>query len=143
MLRQRDHGSTGAKDSSLFARDGRDGGAKPFHVVKRNVGDDGEQRVDDVGSVEASSHTHLENGDVDFVFGKIEEGQGGEDLKVAGELRKLAAKKQLLTSIVHAEVEAGEVLVGNVLIANADAFIGTLEVGRGVEAGVRTCLRKD
>ncbi len=78
MLWQRNHGSAVAEDPSLLARDGRDGWAKPLRVVKRNIGDDGDERIDDVGSIEAAAHAHFENRDVDFVLGEMEEGQRGE-----------------------------------------------------------------
>jgi hypothetical protein len=42
MLREGDQGSVAAQDAGLFAGDGGDGGAEPFGVVERDVGDDGE-----------------------------------------------------------------------------------------------------
>ena len=113
VLRQRNHRSAGAQDSRFFSRDGGDGRAQPFHVVERNIGDNREQRINDVGGIEATAHTHLEHSHIDMVLGEVEKCECGEDLKVAGQLRQAAGKEQLLACIVDAEIEARKIVVGD------------------------------
>src|SRR6516162_6054877 len=63
VLRQRDHQAVRADDSHLFARDFSDRVAEILLMIERDVGDNGNERVDDVGSVESAPHTNFENGD--------------------------------------------------------------------------------
>ncbi len=86
MLRQRNHGAAGAENAGFFAGDGGDGGAEPFGVVERDIGDDGEERIDDVGGVEAAAYAHFEDRDVDASVGEVEKGHGGEGLEEARKL---------------------------------------------------------
>ena len=65
MLGQGDERAVGAEDAGFFAGDGGDGGAEPLRVVERDVGDDGEERIDDVGGVEAAAHADFEDREVD------------------------------------------------------------------------------
>src|ERR1035441_2185204 len=108
MLGEGDEGAVGAEDSGLFAGDFGDGVAEVVLVVERDVGDDGEEGLDDVGGVEAAAHADFEDGDVDFALGKVEEGERGEGLEEAGMVRELAFGDEALGGFVDLEVEAGE-----------------------------------
>jgi hypothetical protein len=136
-LREPNHPPTWPQDAGFLAGDGGDGGAEPLGVVERNVGDDGEERIYDVGCVEAAAHTNLEHREFNLCLGKIDEGQRGEDFKEAGVLREAALLHELLRRLVNAEVEAGEVIVGNLGVIDADALVDALQMRRGVEADVR------
>ena len=68
VLGQGDKGAVGAKDAGLFAGDLCDGVAEIVLVVERDVGDDREQRVDDVGGVQAAAEADLQDGDVDRLY---------------------------------------------------------------------------
>ena len=62
MLGQGDEGSVGAEDACFFAGDvSSDGGAEVVDVVEGDVGDNGEEGVDDVGGVEAASEAYFED----------------------------------------------------------------------------------
>ena len=50
-------------------------------------------------------------------------------------LREAAFLDELLGDGVNAEVEAGEAIVGDFGVADADGVVDTLEMWRGVEAG--------
>ena len=50
-------------------------------MVERDVGDDGEQGRDDVGAVKPTAQSHLDDGDVNLLFGEILEGQGRGQLE--------------------------------------------------------------
>ncbi len=51
VLGESDEGAVGAEDAGLFAGDLGDGVAEVVLMVEGDVGDDGEERVDDVGCV--------------------------------------------------------------------------------------------
>ena len=144
VLRQRDQCAAMPKDPSLLVGDGANGRAQPLSVVQRNVGHDGEQRVNDVGGVEPSAHTYFENGHIDLTLGKVEEGHGGQRLKVAGQLCQgqrlafAAGQHQLLRAIHHTEVEPRKIRVGNLGAVHANALVGPHQVRRGVEPGAQT-----
>ena len=116
-------------------------------VVEGDVGEDGEQRIDDVGGVETASEAHFEDGDLDVALGEVEEGQRGEGLEEAGVMRQLAGRDEVLRGLVDAEVEAGEVSSGSremsrdndgcqmAAAVDADALVDANEMRRGVERG--------
>ena len=58
-------GGLAAKDAGLFSSDLRDGVAEVVLVIQGDVGDDGEQGVDDVGGVQTTAEADFQNGDVD------------------------------------------------------------------------------
>ena len=62
-LRKRDQNAVLAQDSALFGRDFSDGVAQVVLVVERNVRDDAEQRVDDVGGIEAAAQAYFKHED--------------------------------------------------------------------------------
>ena len=91
VLGEGDEGAVGAEDAGLFAGDLGDGVAEVVLMVEGDVGDDGEEGVDDVGGVESASEAYFEDGDVDRALAssdpfssEVEEGEGGEDLEEAG-----------------------------------------------------------
>src|SRR6266700_1409802 len=64
VLRKGNQGAFCTEDAGFFAGDGGDGRAEVFLVVERDVGDDGEDGVDDVGRVEPAAEAYFEDGDV-------------------------------------------------------------------------------
>ncbi len=96
VLGQRDEHAILAQDAGLFARDLGDGVAQPLGVVERDIRDDGEDRLDDVGGVQPSAKADFEHGDIDgrdFPAGiflqsrEVQEGHSGDGLKEAGRSR--------------------------------------------------------
>ena len=142
VLGQGDEDAVGAEDAGLFAGDLGDGVAEVVLVVERDVGDDGEEGVDDVGGVETAAQADFEDGDVDRACaslepfsGEVEEGERGEDLEEAGGMGQIAGFDEAAGGLVDLEVEAGEVVVGDLDAVDLDALVDADEVGRGVEAG--------
>ncbi len=89
MLGEGDESAVGAEDAGLFAGDLSDGVAEVVLVVERNIGDNGEEGIDDVGGVEPPAEAYFEDSDVDRLGGggvsrEVEEGERGEDLEEAG-----------------------------------------------------------
>ena len=141
MLREGDQGAARAEDSGLFAGDLGDGVAEIVLVIEGDVGDDRDQRFDDVGGIETAAHADLEDGDIDgmssicLLSGKVQETEGRDGLEEAGGVRQGAFANEALSSVVDAEVEAGEVFVGDLDAVDPDALVDSGEVGGGVEAG--------
>ena len=134
MLWQRDQRAVRAQDAGLFARDEGDGVAEPLHVVERDVGDDGEQRLDDVGGVETAAHAHFEDGEIDLRLGEGFEGDRGQHFEVARVCGEASIGDQAAGTVVDAEVEPGKVLVADGRTVDANALVDALEMRRGVEA---------
>ena len=121
MLRQGHQRAAWAQDSRLFAGDLGDRVAQVFLVVERDVGEDGEQRIDDVGGVEPAAHAHFQDGDlhwfpdgsVCFLVREVQESQRGQRLEEARMVRQPAGRDQLPGRLVDAKVEARKVFLGN------------------------------
>src|ERR1017187_6796949 len=113
MLRQGYQRAACAQDSRLFAGDLGNRVAQVFLVVERDVGQDGEQRIDDVGGVEPAAHTHFQDGDLHVALGEVEESQRGQRLEEAGMVRQPASRDQLPARLVDAKVEARKGFLGN------------------------------
>ncbi len=99
VLRQRDEGAVRAEDTGLFAGDLGDGVAEVVLMVERDVGNDGDQGVDDVGGVEAAAEADFEDGDVSLLLLEVEEGQGGQSLEEAGVVRELGLGDELSAEV--------------------------------------------
>ena len=137
MLGEGDQGAAGTEDAGFFAGDEADGRAEPLLVIERDVGDDGEDGGDDVGGVETASHAYFEDGEIDAGFREVNEGEGGEEFEVAGEGGEGGVEDELPGGRVDAEIEAGEVFVGDVAAVELDALVDAVEVRRGVEANAQ------
>jgi hypothetical protein len=118
-------------------------------MIEGDVGEDGEERIDDVGGVETSSEADFEDGDV---YGplmgwawlrEVQKGECGEDLEEAGRVGKGAGFDEVPGGFVYLEVEAGKVFVGDGDAVDLDALVDADEVGRGVEAGAVASGRED
>jgi hypothetical protein len=118
-------------------------------MVEGDVGEDGDEGVDNVGGVETTAEAYFEDGDVDCcaqgerrlrrgVFcltREVEKREGSDDFKEAGGVGELVGFDEVAGSFVDAEVEAGEVFVGDLAAVNLDALVDAAEMGRGVEGG--------
>ncbi len=141
MLRECDEDAIGAQDAGFFGGDGAEGVAEEFDVVEADVGDDGDERLDDVGGVEAAAESDFEDGDVDVLLGVEAEGDGGEELEEAGRVGEFAGGDEFGGAGVDEREEAGEVVVGNLgelgrcAGGDANALGGAEQMRRGVEAG--------
>ena len=69
------------------------------------------------------------------LLGEVEEGERGEDLEEAGGVGQVAGLDEAAGGVVDLEVEAGEVVVGDLDAVDLDALVDADEVRRGVEAG--------
>jgi len=135
VLGESHEGAVGAKDAGLLAGDGAERGAEPLSVVERNVRNDGDEWIDDIGGVEAAAHADFENSEINVLLRKVQEGHGGKGLKETGQRLELLVEDELLACVMDAEVEACKVVVGDLRASDADTLIGADEVRRRIEAG--------
>ncbi len=138
VLRQGNQRSAGAENAGFFARDGGDGRAQPLGVVERNIGNHGEQRIDDVGCVQPAAHPHFKHRNLRAAFGKVQKCLRSQNLKVAGQLRQPAVEDQLVGCVVDAKEEGGEGVVVDLDAVKSDALVGALQMRRGIEAGAHS-----
>src|SRR5258706_11899996 len=128
------HGNTArADDAGLFARNFGDGAAQILLVVESYIPDHADARLDDVGRIEASSHTDFEDRDFDWNFGEMLEGNGGNHLEKAGMPWKFAFGDEILSSPFDAVVQAGEIIVSDGGAVHANPFVNADQMRRGVE----------
>ncbi len=83
VLREGDEEAVGAQDAGFFAGDGGDGVAEVVLMVEGDVGEDGEEGLDDVGGVETAAEADFKDGDVDLLLGEVGEGYGGDEAETA------------------------------------------------------------
>jgi hypothetical protein len=112
----------------------RDRIAEPLHVIERDVGDDGNERLDDIRRVQPPAHADFQHGQIHLGFGEGAEGQSGQRLKEAGVARQRAFTDQPSRAVVHAEVVAREGLVGDERAGDPDPFVDPIQMRRGVQA---------
>ena len=61
------HGNAGFDDAGLFGSNLGQCVAQKLCVVEADIGDDAEERGDDIGAVEPPAHAYLHHGDVDLL----------------------------------------------------------------------------
>ncbi|WP_433984331.1 hypothetical protein [Tunturiibacter empetritectus] len=74
---------------------------------------------------------------------EVEKAYRGENLKEAGRVGQVAGLDEMAGGLVDLKVEAGEVLVGDLLPVDLDSLVDADQVGRGVEAGAVACGGED
>lgn len=90
-------------------------------MVKADVGDDGEVGADDIGAVETSAKPDFDDGYIDLLFCKVEEGKG------CGKFEEGGVQWLEETSVVSDEVDDKIFTDGSAI--DADALSEVDEVG--------------
>ena len=79
-----DDGNAGLDNAGFFAGDFRQGFAKPFLVVQLDVGDDGGERGDDVGGIQATAHAGFPDHEIAVLSGEVLQSHDRHDFKKSG-----------------------------------------------------------
>ena len=95
-------------------------------MFQADIGDDRNQRLNDICSVEATSQARFDNGNLDIALRKVVESHCGGHLE-EGELQTL----HLCLVAVH---KIDNLLLGNHLAIHSDALTEVGQVGRGEQA---------
>ena len=128
-------GDTGLDDAGLLAGYLLQRVAEKLRVVEAYIGDNGEERRDDVGAVQASTHTYFDDGDVDFFAGEVVEGEADGHF----EEREVEVGEKMHVGFD----EINDRLLRNHLAVDAYALAEIYEVRRGVEAHLVAGLLKN
>src|SRR5258708_11717711 len=103
-------------------------------MVERNVGDDTEQRLDYIGGVETSAHANFEDGDLNFLEGKVSKGNGGHHFEKAGMPRQITPFNQLFGGAIDFAMQMRERFVADFLSVDANTLVDADEMRRGIES---------
>src|SRR5581483_2619038 len=133
LLRQGYNDAARTDDPSFLKCDLGDRIAQEFLMVERDVSNDADQRLDDVGCVEAAAHSDFEDCNVDALGREVAESDGGHHLEETGMPGQGAVAYQLLCGAIDVAVEPREIVVGDFIAVDADSFIDADEVWRGVQ----------
>ena len=120
-----DHRNALFDDPRLLRGDLLERVAQQGRVFQPDVGDDAQDRHDDVRGVEPSPEPRLDHGHLDIALREVIEGHRGGHF----EERQLRFD-HLVVVLVH---EVHHLLLGDHFAVNADAFAEVLQVGRGEE----------
>ena len=104
-------------------------------MVETDVRDDGEDRTDDVRTVEPAAETYLDDGDVDMLVGEILKGQCRGELEERG----MEGLKEVLL-LFH---EVDDIVFGDTFAVDPDTLSEVDEVWGGIESHLIAVGLKD
>ena len=106
-------------------------------MIKRNICDDADYRLDNVSSIQAPTHAHLENRDIQLPAREVLECHSGQHLEEAGMPRQIALYHQPFGGTVYQIVQKGEIVVTNLFAVDLDAFVDPRQVRRRIEGNAQ------
>ena len=124
----------GFDDAGLFGGDLCPGMAEPLLVIELDIGDDAGERRDDVGGVEPATHAGFPNHQFTALFDEILERQYHDDL----EKGRMPIRRKMGEPIPGAFDEADDVVPGDELSVDLDAFAEADQVRRGEQTGAQS-----
>jgi len=138
-----DDGDGGLQNAGFFAGDFREGVAEKVFVVEINARDDGNERMKNIGGVEAAAEADFEDAEFDALAGEEFEGHGGDRLEVGGMRAEFAGSEELFDQGVNARERFGEGVIADFFAADAETLVNFFEMRRGVETGSKAGLAED
>src|SRR5438309_8783606 len=135
MLRQQTNGSLRTQDASFFARDLRQRIAEEILVIKVDVGDHGDQGINNIRRIQPTAKTYFKYRQIDPGAGEVFESHGGEHFKKAGMPWQLTAFHQIMRAAFNAVIDDGKFGVADWLLVDLDTLIHAQQVRRGIESG--------
>ena len=136
-------GHAGLQDAGFFGGDFREGVAEEIFVVEIDAGDDGNERVKNIGGVEAAAEADFEDAEFDAFAGETFEGHGGDAFEVGGMGAEFAGGEKFFDQGVDARESFREGVVADFFAVDADALVDSFEMRRSVEAGSKAGVAKD
>ena len=103
-------------------------------MVQRNIGDDGDQRIDNVSCIQPPPHTHFQNGNIDLRFSKVQQSLRRKNLEKTRKLGKVPIQNKLLSRIVHSKIERRKRFVVYLLSIQSYTLVHAREMRRSVKA---------
>ena len=111
-------------------------------MIERNIGDDTDPRIDNVGCVEAPAHPNFKDCDIQLAGCEMLEGHGGQHFEKAGMPGQFATFDEALGGALDHVVQQSELFVVDVFAVDADALVNPHEMRRSVQPGAQAgCLQ--
>ncbi len=109
-------------------------------MIEIDARDDGNNGRKNVRGVETSAEAHLEDAEFDAFAREAFEGHGRDAFEIRGMRAELMRSEQLFDQRLQAGENSRERLVADFFAVEADAFVDSFEMRRGVQAGSKACL---
>ena len=136
-----EHGP-GLEDPDLLARDRRSRMPQDFRVLERDVGDDGDFAVDDVGGIEPSAQADFDHRPLALRFDENDEGGGSEEVepgRIGGRRPGPAGGLIGVERLIEGSRERGLV---DIVSLYAHPLGDALDMGGGVAADTKASMRQ-
>jgi hypothetical protein len=130
-------------DSRFLARNLLDRMPEKILVVEIDWRKKSHLGLHDVGGIEAAAEPDFVNREINLAIGECEKSNGGDALEKRRMRSELARSHQRFDCGVDARPCGGKGRVRNLLAVNANAFVDSFEVRRGVKTRSKTCCSQD
>src|SRR5215472_5813721 len=139
MLRKEHDQTMGTKDSSLLARNLRQGVAEEFLMIEVNISNHRDAGIGDVSSIQPASHTYLEHRQLYTGAGEILEHHCGEHFKKTRVPGQFSAGHELFRDAFDPVIHFREFNVADGLAIDLNALIDLKQMRRGIESSAVPC----
>ncbi len=136
MLRQGDHHSALADDANLLARNLGDRVAQILLMVERDVSYDREERLDDIGRVQAAAHPNFQHCNLDAHAGEVLKRHHRQHLEEAGMPGKPSLAQKVLSGLLDAVVYRAKLGIRNLFPVYANTLVDPHQMRRAVKPGL-------
>jgi len=143
MLPGENDGNRALQDTGLFGCDFAKGVAQEIFVVEIDAGDDGNDRVKNVGGIEAAAEADFEDAKFDALTSERFECHGGDAFEIRRMRAEFSIGEEFFDQDVNASERFGEGIVGDLLAMDANALVDSFEMGGSVEAGSKAGAAKN
>ena len=137
-----DEHSARLEDPDLFPGDRRARGAQDFRMLERDVGDDCDLAIDDVGRIEPSAQADFDHRPLALRFGENDKGGGGEKVEPGGVGGRRAGLARGLVGVERPIQGAREGRLVDIVSLNANPLGDALNMGGGVAADTKASVRQ-
>ena len=92
-------------------------------MIERNIGDHTDPRLNHIGCIQASAHSHFEHSDLHFAGREIFKCYCRQHLKKTGMPRQLTILDQPFSRAFHQIVQQCELIVRDLLTVDLNTFV--------------------
>lgn len=143
MLLGEDDGNSWLQDTGLFGCDFTKRVTQKILVVEIDAGDDGNDRVKNVGGIEAATETDFEDAEFDALTSERFECHGRDAFEIGGVRAEFSRSEEFLDQAVDARECFRKETIANLFAIDANALVDSFEMGGSVEAGSKTGAAKN
>jgi len=143
MLLSENDGNRALQDTGLFGCDFVQRVAQKIFVVEIDAGDDGNDRVKNVGGIESATEADFENAKFDARASERFECHGGDAFEIGGVRAEFSVGEESFDQTVNAGECFRKEIIADFFAIDANAFVDSFEMWGGVEAGSKAGAAKD